>query len=309
MAATTFDPNNKSSAFALSGSNLIATSSGAANVRATRSLTGLSYFEITVTTLTGSIGIGLCNYTFGVTGTTLLGTDNNGLRLSNGGNVVLNGAVLSTIQTFVQGDVVCVAVDIKNRLIWFRTNGGNWNNNASNDPATGVGGIDYSSMNLGPLFPEVSCSLTGAVLTAKFTSGFAQAVPSGFASVDTCSAVAVSSDAPIGASYGQIGGAAGSPSATGPEARASWLGVGRSYRLWTPAGAAVVVSGVVKEAGVAVSGKTVRLYDHNTGDYLGCATSDGSGLFSINALGRTTTFVVATDAGYNALIFDSVVPV
>lgn len=309
MAATTFDPNNKSSGFTLSGGNLVATASGAANVRATRSLTGLSYFEITATTVTGTMSIGLCNYLFGVTGTSLLGVDNNGVGFRQGGTVVLNNVTLATIQTYTTLDVVCVAVDIQNRLVWFRTNGGNWNNNAANNPATGVGGIDYSSMNLGPLFPEVSCSATLAVFTGKFTSGFAQTPPTGFLSADTCQAVAVSSDAPIGAGYVQIGGVMPAPSTTAPEARASWLGMGRISRGFTPAGAVTNVSGVVQENGVAVAGKAVYLYDRLTGDLIGTATSGGSGLFSIPAVGRASTFVVAVDSPFNALIFDAVVPV
>jgi hypothetical protein len=281
-AATHWNPANKTAAFALDSTFLIATSSAIATAAATRSMTGLTYFEITATTLTGTLSIGFVNRSYNMASGTILGTDNNGLGFKSSGAVVLNNATLSTIQTYAQGDVVCVAVDIANRLVWFRTNGGNWNNSGAANPATGVGGIDYSSMSLGALLPAIGCSVTGAVLTGKFTSGFAQTAPSGFITVDTCAATA----------------------------RASWLGIGRNNRAFSPAGAIKSVSGQVQESGTPTVGKKVYLYDHSTGELLGTTTSDGSGNFSIPALGRAKTFGVALDdPTYNALVYDGVVPV
>jgi len=310
MAATTFDANNKTAAFTLSGGNLVATSSAIATAAATRALTGPTYFEVTATTLTGTLSIGFVNRAYNMASGTILGTDNNGLGFKSSGAVVLNNVTLSTIQTYVQGDVVCVAVDIANRLVWFRTNGGNWNNSGTANPATGVGGIDYSTMNLGALLPAVGCSITGAVLTGKFTSGFAQTAPSGFITADTCAATAKNSAVPGGASYTTIGGGTNHAVTTSIAARASWLGLGRASRGFTPAAVPKYISGLVQESSTPVSGKNVYLYDHNTGELLGTAVSDGSGLFSIPSLGRTTTFVVALDSPtYNAVIFDNVTPV
>lgn len=310
MAATTFDPSNKTAAFTLSGGNLVATSSAIATAAATRVMTGPTYFEVTATTLTGTLSIGFVNRSYNMASGTILGTDNNGLGFKSTGAVVLNNVTLSTIQTYAQGDVVCVAVDIANRMVWFRTNGGNWNNSGTANPATGVGGIDYSTMNLGALFPAISCSITGAVLTGKFTSGFAQTAPSGFITADTCAATARNSAVPGGASYSTVGGGTNHAVVTTIAARASWLGLGRNYRTFTPAAVIKSVSGQVQESGTPTAGKKVYLYDHNTGELLGTAISDGSGNFSIPALGRTLTFGVALDdPTYNALVYDSVVPV
>lgn len=310
MAATTFDSGNKTAAFALSGGNLVATSSAVATAAATRSMTGPTYFEVTATTLTGTLSIGFVNRNYNMASGTILGTDNNGLGFKSTGAVVLNNVTLSTIQTYAQGDVVCVAVDVANRLVWFRTNGGNWNNSGTANPATGVGGIDYSTMNLSALLPAVGCSITGAVLTGKFTSGFAQTAPSGFITADTCAATARNSTTPVGATYSTIGGGTNHAVTTTIAARASWLGMGRNCKTFTPAGAIKSVAGQVQESGTPVAGKKVFLYDHASGELLGSTLSDGSGNFTIPALGRTLTFGVALDdPTYNALIYDAVVPV
>ena len=44
-------------------------------------------------------------------------------------------------------DVTCIAWDTLTERAWFRFNNGLWNNNASADPAMGVGGVDASSMS------------------------------------------------------------------------------------------------------------------------------------------------------------------
>ena len=44
-------------------------------------------------------------------------------------------------------DVTCMAWDALTEQAWFRFNNGLWNNNAAADPATGIGGVDASSMS------------------------------------------------------------------------------------------------------------------------------------------------------------------
>jgi hypothetical protein len=138
-----------------------------------------------------------------------LGADNNGLALRNNGAVTLNNAILATIQTFAEGDTVCVAVDPGARQIWFRTNGGAWNNNAGADPAAGSGGISYATMNVSTLLPAAGASATRAAFWPRFTS-FAQTVPSGFSSVDTIQAAAMNADKALTGSA-QEGGANSQP--------------------------------------------------------------------------------------------------
>jgi hypothetical protein len=45
------------------------------------------------------------------------------------------------------GQTMCVAVDLNAARIWFRNGAaGNWNNNVTYDPATGVGGVSISTV-------------------------------------------------------------------------------------------------------------------------------------------------------------------
>ena len=195
--ATTWDPNNKSSSETLSGGNLVATSSGIGTVAATRGLTGKTYFEVTPTTLTGTVAVGLVNRSYNMASGTIPGTDNNGLAFKSSGAVVLNNVTLTTIAAYAANNVIGVAVDIQNRLIWFRVGAGNWNNSGAADPVAGIGGIDYSSMALAALFPAAGGSATGAVMTAAFSS-FTNTAPSGYITADTCQATAVNADKTVG---------------------------------------------------------------------------------------------------------------
>ena len=54
------------------------------------------------------------------------------------------------------GDIVDLAVDRQNNLIWMRVNGGSWNGDASQDPVTATGGIDISFMTAAVFYPAVS---------------------------------------------------------------------------------------------------------------------------------------------------------
>jgi hypothetical protein len=190
MPTTTFDSANKSANFALSGGNLVATSSGVASVAATRVMTGLTYFEMTATTLTGTLALGFVNRAYNMASGTILGTDNNGLGFKSSGAVVLNNATLATIFTYTGADVIGVAFNPQLRKVWFTKNGITWNNDiiANQDPANSIGGIDYSTIAQGPNLPAASCSATGAVWTANFSGAFTYTAPTGFVTPDTVQA-------------------------------------------------------------------------------------------------------------------------
>jgi len=105
-------------------------------------------------------------------------------RISVRGYQIYPGASIGSIVT--AGDRVCFAVDMDNWRLWARKgSAGNWNNNASANPATNVGGIDISylaSTRLAPMGMFYSGSFAA---TAKWTfnfgqSAFAGAVPAGF---------------------------------------------------------------------------------------------------------------------------------
>jgi hypothetical protein len=62
------------------------------------------------------------------------------------GNIKVNATTVgfSTLSPITGNDVICVAWDAGAERAWMRKNGGSWNNNATHDPATGVGGWDAS---------------------------------------------------------------------------------------------------------------------------------------------------------------------
>jgi len=186
----TFDPA-MSSSVTLSGGNLIATNTGkvpanqgasVASVNARSS--GKYYFEATFITITGGanlgVGIGTTTSTYSGLGGSAT-TGNNGL---GSGTIWANGASTGiSIGAYSNGQVAGVAVDLTNRKIWFRHSpSGNWNNNASYNPATNTGGITIPS---GAMVPFVTFGGSGGqannVVAADFgASAFSGAVPSGF---------------------------------------------------------------------------------------------------------------------------------
>ncbi len=95
-----------------------------------------------------------------------------------------NTITVATIQSWAAGNVCCFAIDLDAMLIWFRTNGGNWNNNVSNDPATGVGGIDaswaLSQASNRLIWPGMNEGDTSAATMRLLAADFTQTVPSGF---------------------------------------------------------------------------------------------------------------------------------
>ena len=95
----------------------------------------------------------------------------------NGADALVGGTGLNT------GDVVCMAIDLGNKRAWFRVNGGNWNWNATNNPATNIGGIDISAVFSGGIsaYPMAGFYINGDAATVNFgASSFSFAAPSGF---------------------------------------------------------------------------------------------------------------------------------
>jgi hypothetical protein len=187
---------------------------------------GKVYFEITGSSgaFTSMIGIARSSATLGSlyansgVGAAAL-APNNGFMYVNGGvgvQVETTGLPLSVPYT------ICIAVDLTNSLIWMRVVGsavnGWWNGNASNNPATGVGGVNISALfPASAAFPMVEFNTSAAqVRTANFgATAFSQTIPSGFVAWD--SAGSASSTGPTGPT-GAAGsaGAPGSAGATGP---------------------------------------------------------------------------------------------
>lgn len=180
----TLNPLNKGANITLSGGNLIATNGANAfnSAGSTHShSTGQFYFEAVETVGASNVVVGMANSS--ATAGNFYGSNLNSIGWISDGRVLVNSATIATIQTFAAGNTVCVAADLTNSKIWFRANGGNWNNDviANQNPATNTGGVTLGGVNAGPYFPGVSAFPTGAVWTVNFgASAYAQAVPSGF---------------------------------------------------------------------------------------------------------------------------------
>ena len=183
---------DKGGAPVLSGGNLVATSGQANNdiIRADGAQgKGKLYFEITWTgAARNGCGVGLAQKSAAIASVYSNVTGGVGY-FSGSGFIYINGSYSGISYPTWNGSstlTICVAIDFENDRAWFRQNNGNWNNNASNDPATNVGGIDISSISLNAaLAPFVSFQgATGQIATANFGgSAFSYTAPSGFSGV------------------------------------------------------------------------------------------------------------------------------
>lgn len=187
-APTTLNPSDKSAQITLSGGNLIMTGSAGASTDNVRSVASYSTGKFFCSMISGAVAtsyahaIGLANASASLTAGPG-SPDTNSIALYDGDPAVYAGgssAGSSGINyTGALNDVVDMAVDIGAGLIWFRLNGGNWNNNGANDPATGVGGINISAVSK-PWF-VLGQSGANAVNTFNFgATAYTFAAPSGY---------------------------------------------------------------------------------------------------------------------------------
>jgi hypothetical protein len=116
---------------------------------------------------------------------------NNILMVNGNGEMQVQGMGTSNIPgtqlgTWVQGEKVCIALDLDNFRFWARrTPTGLWNNNASANPATNVGGIDINYLSQTRVAPAAYFQSGAFAQAAKFifnlgASAFSGAVPAGF---------------------------------------------------------------------------------------------------------------------------------
>lgn len=191
---TTWNPADKSPDLTLSNSNLTATLTVGAptdeNVRSIASLTsGKIYWEIicTNTVLSGSFFTGVSSAAFVLSG--LLGATASSCAYASNGfytgrddaNQPLPGN-LTVLPAYTTADVVCIAFDVNNKKIWFRKNGGNWNNDviANQNPANNIGGFDMSGI-ADPYFADLDVERNTEAGTAVFSStAWSFTAPAGF---------------------------------------------------------------------------------------------------------------------------------
>ena len=191
-AAPTLNPSDKGAGITLTNGDLTATRSATPRnaVRSTTSKSsGKFYFEIAFSSTGASGGfdhcVGIANASANLVNSPAPGgNDNNSIaKYLGSANVQLNNSTVGSSNTASPPSTVCVAVDFSGSVIWFRIGSGNWNNNAANDPATGTGGISFSTINAGPFFVIVALEPSGttAVGTINFgASAYSFTPPSGF---------------------------------------------------------------------------------------------------------------------------------
>jgi|SRR6185312_1592609 len=190
---TTLNSADKSANITLTNGDLTATWNGAAgSVRSNPSKSsGKLYFEATHNAVRVVAGVGLANAAYVITG--FANTANTIYARFDSVSIQGNGTNLGSSNNFpAAGQIASFAVDLTGALWWSRVQGGNWNNNAANNPATGVGGISFSYLT-GPFFVFAggAAGTTGEQSTLNFGgSGFVYAVPAGFQAWDAASAQA-----------------------------------------------------------------------------------------------------------------------
>ena len=162
------------------------------------------------------------------------GTDNQSIGLNSGGEYWYNGTIqASGLPTWTTGDTIDVAVSVINNKIWIRVNGGNWNNNPADNPATGTGGQGILG-GLTSFYPVLCPAYEG---TMTILNNAAYGVPSGFtllgtnvnASVGFFRSAALTDPSFISIANYVAGPSGGGPFASGSAAK-TWL---NSNGYWT----------------------------------------------------------------------------
>ncbi len=113
-----------------------------------------------------------------------VGWASDGTVKTGGGITEGNVKTISTIQTFANNNVLGMAIDITNKLAWFRTGTGNWNNSGAANPATGVGGIDvrwlFAGASTTMIVPAGTQGSIGTVTMHQISTDMVNGPPSGF---------------------------------------------------------------------------------------------------------------------------------
>ena len=158
-AATTLDPTSSTLTLSnnnLSASNKSATSGTMQTARTTTGITstgGLRQFEFTMNTSTTDVGYGIVNQSYVFNQASGLGGDGNGVGFYptiNQGIYCGSGIPISVgAANSPNGEVITCVFDPSVPQIWFstatmRAAGNTWNNSATANPSTGVGGVNLS---------------------------------------------------------------------------------------------------------------------------------------------------------------------
>lgn len=187
----TWNSADKSSQIALSISDTKATRDGSANawygVRSTQSVASAKvHFEFVVNS---QVTAGLNPIGFGNASGSLIsyvGSNVNSFGWASDGTFFRAGSTGTALNTYAVGDVCAIEMDATAELFWGKnfTAGGNWNNDAGADPATGTGGRSFSTCDPGPWFLMWTANKAADALTIN-TGGSAYSVTpsSGFGNI------------------------------------------------------------------------------------------------------------------------------
>jgi hypothetical protein len=178
---STWNPSDMTSAITLSNGNLTLTTTATANqgIRGTLSRSsGKFYFEYTqLAVATISVGIADATHAF----TAGLGLDNVSSGYSTSGVIYYATSSSVVVATYTVGDVIGVAVDITNRLIYYAKNG-IWQNGAN--PSSGTGGLNYvTAAAVFPAWGMLAASVGSGTLNVG-AKAFSYTPPTGFSSWD-----------------------------------------------------------------------------------------------------------------------------
>jgi hypothetical protein len=183
MAYATWNPSDKNASIVLADGDLSArcnTSGAHIGVRATLSITGKRYWEVTITTkgVSGAIYLGIAKS--GMPLNIRVGFDTNGYGYASvTGGKVYNTSDDSYGATYTQTDVIGVAYDADTGKVWWAKNG-TWQ--ASGDPAAGTNAA-FTGLS-GTFYPAASLYYQDTKVTANFgESAFTYSAPSGFSGV------------------------------------------------------------------------------------------------------------------------------
>lgn len=187
LSPFTWNPSDKSPNVTLSNSDKTATlsSSIVAGVRSIRKnangVAGKYYAEFVIDSPGAGVRVGVSNSTLAIDSVT------GAIFVGIGGQAAFGSTSLGFVWgggPAVANDVISFAWDTSAELIWFRLNNRAWNNNASNDPATGIGGYNVSAAPAADFALWMSGTASGNSTTLRTqTAELTQpSLPSGFTS-------------------------------------------------------------------------------------------------------------------------------
>jgi hypothetical protein len=142
---------------------------------------GKFYWEVTVSVWASlNTGPGVANATTPMPGNA---AGANVAAVSSNGTIWINASSGANLGARTNGDVIGIAIDVVNALIWFRVApSGNWNASGTANPATGTGGVSIAVLGT-TLFAWFGAGSTNDACTINSGGGaFSGAVPAGFTS-------------------------------------------------------------------------------------------------------------------------------